>query len=124
MFQRMDPLVSPAGDCMGDIQVGDAYEARWRWAWPDADGHWFYVTLEAAPCEENGRRHVLARTEYMVSTDPAHPGDGEVWSDAEYFEASCDEARLESWLAARKGPVGQSWLENSHWPLPAGELPE
>lgn len=72
------------GDCGGDIQVGDSYSVRFRHPrLPNA-----VITRSAYAANDADRNpgeyFVQVLTEWLVCTDPEHPGDTETWSDASH----------------------------------------
>jgi hypothetical protein len=87
-WQRCEPAVSLGGDCGGDVQVSDAFDARWQRQLPDGTTalitRSYYVVADQDGGPTVGGPHVECQTEYLVCTDPADPGMTEVWADYTY----------------------------------------
>ena len=87
-WQRCLPEVCQAGDVGGDVQVSDAWEARWQRQLPD--GHTarvtraYYVAADQVDGTADGPVHLECQTEYLVCTDVSDPGGTEVWGDYTY----------------------------------------
>lgn len=100
-WQRAEPLVGPGGDCGGDIQAGDAYNARWLQ--PRADGGTAMVTRSYYVADNDEATYLECQTEYLVCSDPDDPGGTEVWADYRYRELQDGPAQPnddDAWLAA------------------------
>lgn len=78
-WERQLPLAGRAGDVGGDVQVGEAFGARW--ARRLDGGLWAVVTRSYYPAELHGARYLECDTEYLVCTDLSDPGGTEQWSD-------------------------------------------
>jgi len=116
-WQRSEPTVAPAGDCGGDVQVSDAWSARWRHEL--SDGATALVTrafyIASASPDGDGPHHLECQTEYLVCTDPAEPGGTEQWSDYVYERrgpATGDEDVRQA-AADAEAPTDAEWLKNA-----------
>ncbi len=81
---RRDPEVHVAGDTGGDIQVGEAYDARWTR--PLEDGLTAMVSRAYYAIREPVTNNLALerQTEYLACTDPTDPGSTEQWSEYTY----------------------------------------
>ncbi len=111
---RQQPYADKAGPVGGDIQVGEAFNARWIRALPD--GTFAVVTRTYYPAVDGGHRFLECDTEYAVCTDPADPGSTEQWSEGRPSPCEgdpTDEGALNAALAASE-PTDIEW--NVHAP--------
>lgn len=75
---RHEPVAAPAGDVGGDLQVSEAFSARWS---KPSKGMFAVVTRAYYTVRSGG---VEECTEYLLCRDARRPGDTEVWSDARH----------------------------------------
>lgn len=83
-WARREPAVHVAGDTGGDVQVGEAYDARWT---RPLDGgltamvsRAYYAIREPV----TGHLELERQTEYLACTDVADPGGTEEWREYTY----------------------------------------
>lgn len=81
-WTRHQPLVSDGGDCGGDVQASESYEARW--SAPLGNGMYAVVSRYYYLADWNERQRLEQQTEYLACTDLSDPGGTEVGSVGEY----------------------------------------
>jgi hypothetical protein len=86
--RRTDPLVGTSGDCGGDIQVSDSFNACWTA--PLDDDTFAMLTTSFYLAEQDGRRFVQCETEYLHCRDLAAPGDTPIFCGYDYTEVEVD----------------------------------
>lgn len=81
---RREPAVHVAGDTGGDVQVSEAYDARWTRDL--ADGMTALVSRAFYAIREPVTGHLAMeeQTEYLACADLADPGGTEQWSEYVY----------------------------------------
>jgi hypothetical protein len=119
-WQRQLPLVGAGGDCGGDVQVSDAWDARW--CKPLTDGTTALVTRSFYIIDESmegvGPFRLERRTEYLICADPADPGGTEEWSDyideivAEDVDP-CDRGGVAAAAADAAEPTDDEWYRHA-----------
>lgn len=87
-WRKVEPRISKGADVGGDIQVTDAWDVRFRPVDEPSDGlHALVTVYHYGVCRDDkqvGEYWVQRQVEYMICTDPADPGDTEVWCDYDF----------------------------------------
>lgn len=110
---RCEPEVSPGGDCAGDYQVSDAYNARWTAPLPNGLNalvtRMFYLT------RWDGRTRLEQQIEFLVCRDLSDPGMTEEASNGIYFEVETDDPQavdLEEMARQAAAPERGLWAKH------------
>lgn len=110
-WQRVEPLVSEAGDVGGDGQVGEAYDAKWVRQMPD--GRWSVVYRSYYVSEADGVQTMAEKTDYLVCAAPGDPGGTEVASNDAYAVVTSlpplDDAAVRDAAREAYGPTRAEW---------------
>lgn len=108
---RVEPAVSPGGNCGGNSQVSDAYHVRWYAQANDKDytdptfavvDRFYYLTALGA------RTFLEQRTEYTLCGDWQYPWMTEAWSDTSVVELRGDDPYQAAVEAST--PTEAEWL--------------
>jgi hypothetical protein len=83
-WQRCEPEVMSGGDCGGDCQIGDAFDARWTAPLPG--GLHALVTRYFYIVERDGLTYIEQQIEFLVCSDLSDPGNTEVASAGICFQ--------------------------------------
>jgi hypothetical protein len=82
-WTRVQPLVGNGGDCGGDRQVSEAFDARWTEKLVDKT--FALITRSWYVAEDNeGHMYIECQTEYLNCRDLRAPGDTEIYCDYLY----------------------------------------
>lgn len=113
-WQRINPLVSEAGDVGGDFQISLAFSARWTRQLEG--GLHAVITRSYYVFAEDGQRpRVEEQTEYTACTDPSDPGSTERHADYGYrtvpWAGPFDDAAARTAAEHAPEPTAAEWAE-------------
>lgn len=107
-WTRCTPEASQGGNCGGDVQVGDVWDARW--SRPLDDGTTAMVTRSFYPAKQGCQKWLERRTEYLICSDPADPGGTETWSELSFGDLRADLDAKQEALSAT-APTDADWAD-------------
>ena len=115
---RREPAVSTGIDWGGDVQVGDAFDARWTRSLDDGLTAMVSRTYYAIVPDQPGPRvrEMERCDEYLVCTDPSDPGGTEEWAEYRYRQVygySPTDEGAERAAHATHEPSDAEWNRNA-----------
>ncbi|HLL69041.1 MAG TPA: hypothetical protein VK453_25500 [Micromonosporaceae bacterium] len=109
-WRRVEPLVMGGGDCGGDAQISEAFNARW--VQEHSGGEHAVVTRQFYIAEhEGGEPFLECQTEYVLCSDPSDPGSTELLSRECYVDCGPCDRDADAVVAAHRAvaPTNEEW---------------